>query len=491
MRAWIKLRLYWAALVVFWLFAVYSTSIWKSFDQRLTVSVMQNIETVKAFNTFLDDTIITSTQKVIEKTNYQQIPTTEQTVIPTIGEGGSSDNISISWETLWTIEESSNLLPTLDTLKTDAQEQVKLVDQGTKRVQLRNNYVLFRSQIRNLFVALIAVVFVFFLPLDWLKNKKFIWFIFIATLLFQMCAFIPGLQATNWEARGWVDLWPLPNMQPSEFFKVWYIMFMAYWLAKRKDEINEKGFVNKFFVQFTIINLIVLSIILLIPDMWTLFILALTWTIMAWYMWFPLKKILVLGGWALLIASVWVVMISIANPNNYAYERIKTFFTTDEEEKKQIELREWWQIQQGLIAIWAWGFFGQWYWKGLQKMWQLPEAYSDMIFAAYSEEIGFFGNMILFALYIWMFILVLKRIPYIKDPQMKVLCVWIISLIVVQVFVHVGVNVEVLPNTWLTLPFVSHWWTALLINLIELTLLYKLIETWKERDVREIKIDNE
>jgi hypothetical protein len=57
---------------------------------------MQNIETVKAFNTFLDDTIIASTQKVIEKTNYQQIPTTEQTVIPTIGESGSSDNISIS-----------------------------------------------------------------------------------------------------------------------------------------------------------------------------------------------------------------------------------------------------------------------------------------------------------------------------------------------------------------------------------------------------------
>jgi hypothetical protein len=57
---------------------------------------MQNIETVKAFNTFLDDTIIASTQKVIEKTNYQQIPTTEQTAIPTIGEGGSSDNISIS-----------------------------------------------------------------------------------------------------------------------------------------------------------------------------------------------------------------------------------------------------------------------------------------------------------------------------------------------------------------------------------------------------------
>lgn len=444
---------------------------------------MQNIETVKAFNTFLDDTIIASTQKVLDKVQLNQIPTTEQTAIETIWE--TTDVQNLSWEL------SASLVPTLETLKTDANEQVKLVDQWTKRVQLRNNYVLFRSQIRNLLVALFAVAIIFFLPLWWLKNKKFIWLVFLATLAFQICAFIPALQATNGEARGWVDLWPLPNMQPSEFFKVWYILFMAYWLTKRKDEIKEKGFVNKFFVQFTLINLIVLSIILCIPDMGTLFILALTGTIMAWYMGFPVKKILVLWGWALFVASVWVLGLSIVNPNNYAYERIKTFFTTDEEEKKQIELREWRQIQQWLIAIWAWGFFGQWYGKGLQKMWQLPEAYSDMIFAAFSEEIGFFWNMLLFALYIWMFILVLKRIPYIKDPQMKVLAIWLISLIVVQVFVHVGVNIEILPNTWLTLPFVSHGWTALLINLVELTLLYKILETWKEKEKLEIKMEED
>jgi cell division protein FtsW len=212
---------------------------------------------------------------------------------------------------------------------------------------------------------------------------------------------------------------------------------------------------------------------------------------MAWYMGFPLKKILVLWGWAILIASVWVLWLSVVNPDNYAYQRIKTFFTTDEQEKKDIELKEWWQIQQWLIAIWAWGFFWQWYGKWLQKMWQLPEAYSDMIFAAFSEEIGFVWNMILFLLYIWLFIVVLKRIPYLKDPQMKVLCVWIISLITIQVFVHVGVNVEVLPNTWLTLPFISHGGTALLINLVELMILYKILNSVKERSEREIRIDNE
>ena len=52
---------------MFGLFAVYSTSIWKSFDQKFEQTIVQNIETVKAFNTFLDETILKSTQKVIEK----------------------------------------------------------------------------------------------------------------------------------------------------------------------------------------------------------------------------------------------------------------------------------------------------------------------------------------------------------------------------------------------------------------------------------------
>jgi cell division protein FtsW (lipid II flippase) len=61
---------------------------------------------------------------------------------------------------------------------------------------LRNNYVLFRSQVRNLIVALVVVFFVYFLPLGWLKEKKFVWFIFVATFIFQLLVFSP-LAATN------------------------------------------------------------------------------------------------------------------------------------------------------------------------------------------------------------------------------------------------------------------------------------------------------
>ena len=108
-------------------------------------------------------------------------------------------------------------------------------------------------------------------------------------------------------------------------------------------------------------------------------------------------------------------------------------------------------------------------------MGQLPEAYSDMIFAAFSEEIGFVGNMLLFALYMGLFFTVLKQLSQARDPQLKTLAIGIISLIIVQVFVHIGVNLEILPNTGLTLPFVSHGGTALMINLIELALLYKIL----------------
>ena len=176
-----------------------------------------------------------------------------------------------------------------------------------------------------------------------------------------------------------------------------------------------------------------------------------------------------------MIALIGVGTISMRNPDNYALTRLKTFFTTDEEAKKEISKKDGRQNQQGIIAIGGGGFRGQGYGKGLQKMGQLPEAYSDMIFAAFSEEIGFVGNMLLFALYIGLFFTVLKQLDHVRDPQLKTLAVGIISLIIVQVFVHVGVNLEILPNTGLTLPFISHGGTALMINLIELTLLYKIL----------------
>lgn len=454
----LRVWLFGGLLTLFGLFAVYSTSIWKSFDQRFEKTVIQNIETVKAFNTFLDETILKTTQKIIEKS----VPTS---VISDVSTGEQTTGAVITWAQV-----ALQTLPELSILEWTG-EEVKLVLNQTTKIQGKNNYYYFSGQIKNLLIALVVVFLALIFPLPLLKEKKLIMVITVSVALFQVLVFFPWIAATNGTARWWVDIPWLPNMQPAEFFKLGYVLFMSYWITKRKDIIKTMPFIT----QFAVINAIILLVILAIPDMGTLFILALTGTIMAWYNGLKISKIWILAGAASIIALLGIGTMSMRNPDNYALTRLKTFFTTNEDAKREIYKKEGWQNQQWLIAIGWWGFRGQGYGKGLQKMGQLPEAYSDMIFAAFSEEIGFVGNMVLFALYFGLFFTVLKQLSQVRDPQLKTLAIGIISLIVVQVFVHVGVNLDILPNTGLTLPFVSHGGTALMINLIELALLYKIL----------------
>ncbi|EKD25432.1 MAG: hypothetical protein ACD_80C00058G0007, partial [uncultured bacterium (gcode 4)] len=135
-----------------------------------------------------------------------------------------------------------------------------------------------------------------------------------------------------------------------------------------------------------------------------------------------------------------------------------------------------WQNQQALLAIGGWGLLGKWYGKGLQKFWFIPEAQSDFVFAAFSEEIWFVGNMFLFALYLYIAYYFLTRLRNIKDDHAKMLGIGILSLIMVQAFVNIWVNVKILPNTGLTLPFISYGGTALMVNFIEIVLLYKILK---------------
>jgi cell division protein FtsW len=99
------------------------------------------------------------------------------------------------------------------------------------------------------------------------------------------------------------------------------------------------------------------------------------------------------------------------------------------------------------MAIGGGGFAGKGYGKGLQKFGYIPEAQSDFIFAAYSEEIGFVGDVLLISLYCRMFFYFLRHLQHFRDPQGRMIGVGIISILMVQTFVNIGVNVQLIPNT--------------------------------------------
>ena len=335
------------------------------------------------------------------------------------------------------------------------------------------NYYYFYQQLKALVYIVIAIIVLWKFPIKALKNHKFASIIMILTFILQCLVFSKWWKDYNW-ATWWLNIPHMPSIQPSEFFKLAYVIFLASRLTRKKENMNNQ----QFLLTFIVLSALLYAIFLLIPDFWTVLIIWATALIMVRFSWLNLKKTLIILWiwlWAWLIA--WLTLGLVNDKFDYITKRFQYFFTVDKSKIEEERERTWWQTTQALIAIWWWWFFWNGYGNWLQKYSNLPESYCDFIFAAFSEEIWFFWNMILIGLYIWMFWYVLKHIQKVNDPQLKLIWIWIISLIIVQTFVNMWVNVQIIPTTWITLPFISAWWSSLMVNCIELLLLYKILQT--------------
>lgn len=270
----------------------------------------------------------------------------------------------------------------------------------------------------------------------------------------------------------WADYWKWATLrleigwwtiQPWEFFKVWFVFFLSSWLIRKKKMMDDQ----QFFMWFFVMVALTLFVFLILPDFGSILVLWPVALIMYWYAWGRAYYVAV----TLMLWIIWVVLASLKF--SYVQERLSYFLDSD--------VDAWgrgisWQTQQSLIAVGWWWWFGKWYGKWLQKFWYIPEAQSDFIFAAFSEEIWFIGNLLLLTLYCLLWRYVLTWIAPLKDPYDRTLAVGILSLILMQAFINIWVNIKIIPLTWLTLPFISHGWSALLINMIETVLLYKIVE---------------
>jgi len=331
----------------------------------------------------------------------------------------------------------------------------------TEKFAEPSNYFYFFRHLRNLFIAILVWLVIWFIPLKWIKQhrgKIFLFFLVLQLLIFT------GLWIELQGARGWLDL-KFYTLQPSEFFKLAFLIFFSWWLVKNKKYLSTlEGF-----LVFVFLTWIFYLIFLKIPDLWTILVLAPVSLMLYWYAGGKLKYIIVfLIFWLILWIFIW-------NQIDYVKQRIQYFINPEIDTTWR---GIWWQTRQALIAIGAWGVFWQGYGKGLQKLGYIPEAQSDFIFAAYSEEVWFLGNLvflaILFAfLYVW-----IQRLKYVKDEYFRILAFWIIALIFWQAFINIGVNIKLIPLTGLTLPFVSYGGTSLMVNIISVVLLYKILY-WK------------
>jgi len=179
-------------------------------------------------------------------------------------------------------------------------------------------------------------------------------------------------------------------------------------------------------------------------------LLILTWITMVFVSGFNMIMLLILGLTLLSIIILFVFFFP--EKFGYIFFRIKIFFDPTAGDN--------FQSQKALDAIKQGGLTGQGMGEGVLKD-KVPEAHTDYIIAVVSEEFGVL--FVLFIVIIFLFIgyKVLNKVFLGQDEFLKLALVGLVSLLIIQTLIHIGVNTRLLPTTGMTLPFLSYGGSSL------------------------------
>lgn len=289
--------------------------------------------------------------------------------------------------------------------------------------------------------------------IDYRLWRRLAWPMMLAILVVLLLPYIPGLRALTPEingARRWLRVGPV-RVQPSEFAKFAVIAWCAMLAARKGETLRE---FKRGILPFLVVVGPVCALILFQPNLSTATLVAL---LAGAVMFTAGAKI---GHFLLLIIAAIPLAFRELTQVQYRLARVTAFFSAGPDVTQTN-----WQIEQSLVGMGAGGLIGVGVGEGLQKLGYLPLAYSDFIFSTIGEEWGFLGVtfvVTLYALYVWMGVLIARRAP---DPFGMYLATGITAMIGITAVLHMAVSLALVPTTGLPLPFVSYGRSALLTSL--------------------------
>lgn len=294
------------------------------------------------------------------------------------------------------------------------------------------------------------IAFFFCMTVSYRIWKRFSLYIFGAALLLTLSVFIPHFGLTLNGATRWIHLGPI-TLQPSEFLKIAYILYLATWFSNTKSKVNTIG---HGLIPFGIITTITGAVLLAQPDTDTFVIIALAGGAMFMAAGARIKHLAILVGTGICLLAILVSF------RPYLADRLTTFLHPNLDPHGTS-----YQVQQSLLAVGAGGTFGRGFGQSIQKFGKLPEPISDSIFSVFAEEFGFIGGLALILVYIIFALRGLWVAARTPDLFGGIVAVGIVVLITAQSFLNIGAMLALLPLSGLPLVFVSHGGTALLVSL--------------------------
>ena len=343
---------------------------------------------------------------------------------------------------------------------------------GIQGKSLTTNFAHFYKQLAFVSAGVIFAWITSYIPIQFWEKYSFN---ILCLCALTMSALLVVGQEVNGSAR-WIRLGPV-NIQPAEVVKLMCVAYIASYLARRREVLDE------FTRGIVIIGLVVAilgGLLLMQPDFGSLMVILSTVAVMMFLGGVKLSHMFM----CLIGLAVLIPVLVITQP--YRMQRVLSFSDPFAD-----SYGAGYQLAHALIAIGRGEFFGVGMGGSIQKLSYLPHAHNDFIFAVIGEELGLAGIILvisLFAVFLWRTFMIARQAEGAAMFYGARLAQGIGMLIILQAMINIGVNLGVFPTKGLNLPFISYGGSSALVNFVALGILFAIDKQSRARDFRPAEI---
>ena len=299
-----------------------------------------------------------------------------------------------------------------------------------------NDYFFFFKHLAFIFLGMSVIIF--FSSLSQKNLFRISILLFFVSLFFL--ALVPIIGTEVKAGKRWLELFFLPRFQPIELLKPFIIIVIATVLSSEK----KISIYFKFFISFlTIVPVILL--LMMQPDIGQTVLVLLSWLTLVFISGISLYVFFSFFGLSFILLLYLILFIP---KFEYIRNRIDSFFNPATGTHSG-------QSEKAIEAITSGGFFGKGIGEGTLKN-RVPDAHTDFIISAISEEFGVVVIILLLIIFLFFIYNVFKRLSLEKNEKIQLVMTGSITLILAQTLIHLGVNIRLFPTTGMTLPYLSY-----------------------------------
>ena len=302
-------------------------------------------------------------------------------------------------------------------------------------------YFFFSKHLIFAISAILLMISISFIQLEFFK--KILIPIFIIAVISLVLVLFFGVEVKG--SKRWLNLLFF-RFQPIEFVKPFFIVAIAQILSINNQNTSHISYFLSFLILAT------LCIILLNqPDVGQTILLILSWSSVVFIS--GIKLIYIFSLFSLTLASLAGLFFIFPDKFSYIFRRIEIFFDPSKGDR--------FQSNNALNAIREGGLTGQGMGEGTLKD-RVPEAHTDYVISVIAEEFGSIISIILICIFLYISFRIIKFALLAEEKFIKISLCGLASLLIFQTFIHIGVNVSLLPTTGMTLPFLSYGGSSML-----------------------------